>query len=83
MGHPVDGRIRVVAAIANLDNYPGGYLAGKQVFLLMTERINTATKRVRERIAHLSKVDEVTSNQLRDLSYQLDKQVWEFRVTQQ
>ncbi|WP_262903471.1 ferritin-like domain-containing protein [Hymenobacter psoromatis] len=81
VGHPVDGRTSVVAATANLDNYPGGYLSDKQVLILMTERINTVAKR--ERIAHLSKVDEVTSNQLQDLSYQLDKQVWKFRVMQQ
>jgi len=83
VGHPVDGRTSVVAATANLDNYPGGYLSDKQVLILMTERINIVAKRVRERVAHMSKVDEVTSNQLQDLSYQLDKQVWKFRVMQQ
>ncbi|AMR29711.1 DNA starvation/stationary phase protection protein [Hymenobacter psoromatis] len=83
VGNPVDGRTSVVAATANLGNYPGGYLSDKQVLILMTERINTVAKRVRERIAHMSKVDEVTSNQLQDLSYQLDKQVWKFRVMQQ
>ena len=83
VGHPVDGRTSVVAATANLDNYPGGYLSDKQVLILMDERINIVAKRVRVRIAHMSKVDEVTSNQLQDLSYLLDKQVWKFRVMQQ
>jgi starvation-inducible DNA-binding protein len=83
VGNPVDGRTSVVAATANLDNFPGGFLSDKQVLILMSERINIVAKRVRERIAHMSKVDEVTSNQLQDLSYQLDKQVWKFRVMQQ
>jgi starvation-inducible DNA-binding protein len=38
---------------------------------------------VRQRIEHLSKVDEVTSNKLQDLSYELDKHVWKFRVHMQ
>lgn len=83
VGHPVDGRTSVVAATANLDNYPGGFLSDKQVLILMTERINIVAKRVRERITHMNKVDDVTSNLLQDLSYQLDKHVWKFRVMQQ
>ena len=83
VGHPVDGRTSVVTATANLDGYPSGYLSDKQVLILMTERINTVAKRVRQRIEHMSKVDEVTSNQLQELSYELDKQVWKFRVMQQ
>ena len=76
VGYPVDGRPGVVAATSNLGELPGGYLTDKQVLILMTERITTVAKRVRQRIEHLSKVDEVTSNQLQDLSYQLDKHVW-------
>ncbi|TDN38412.1 DNA starvation/stationary phase protection protein [Hymenobacter sp. UV11] len=83
VGHPIDGRTSVIAATANLGGYPGGYLSDKQVLILMTERINTVAKRVRQRIEHMSKVDEVTSNQLQELSYALDKQVWKFRVMQQ
>lgn len=83
VGHPIDGRTSVVTATANLDGYPGGYLSDKQVLILMTERINTVAKRVRQRIEHLSKVDETTSNLLQELSYTLDKHVWKFRVMQQ
>jgi len=49
----------------------------------MTERITTVAKRVRQRIERMSKVDEVTSNKLQDLSYELDKHVWQFRVQMQ
>lgn len=49
----------------------------------MTQRITTVGQRVRQRIEHLSQVDEVTSNKLQDLSYELDKQVWQFRVHMQ
>ena len=83
VGNPVDGRTSVVAATANLGEFPGGYLSDKQVLILMTERITTVAKRVRQRIEHLSKVDEVTSNKLQDLSYELDKHVWQFRVLMQ
>ena len=83
VGHPIDGRTGVVAATSNLGEMPGGYLTDKQVLILMTERITTVAKRVRERIARMSKVDEVTSNQLQDLSYVLDKHVWQFRVHMQ
>ena len=83
VGNPVDGRTGVVAATANLGEFPGGYLSDKQVLILMTERITTVAKRVRQRIEHLSKVDEVTSNKLQDLSYELDKHVWQFRVQMQ
>lgn len=83
VGRPIDGRSSVVAATANLGGYPGGYLSDKQVLILLDERINTVAKRVRERINQLDKVDQVTSNQLQDLSYELDKQVWKFRVMMQ
>lgn len=83
VGNPIDGRTGVVAATANLGDFPGGYLSDKQVLIIMTERITTVAKRVRQRIDHLSKVDEVTSNQLQELSYELDKHVWQFRVHMQ
>ncbi|MDQ2794425.1 MAG: DNA starvation/stationary phase protection protein [Bacteroidota bacterium] len=83
VGNPIDGRVGVVAATANLGDFPGGFLSDKQVLILMTERINTVAKRVRQRIETMSKVDETTSNQLQELSYALDKQVWQFRVMMQ
>ncbi len=83
VGNPVDGRTGVIAATANLGEFPGGYLSDKQVLILMTERITTVAKRVRQRIERMSKVDEVTSNKLQDLSYELDKHVWQFRVQMQ
>ena len=83
VGRPIDGRTGVVAATANLGEMPGGFLTDKQVLLLMTERITTVAKRVRQRIERISKVDEVTSNKLQDLSYELDKHVWQFRVHMQ
>ncbi len=83
VGNPIDGRTAVVAATSNLGEFPGGYLSDKQVLILMTERITAVARRVRQRIDHLSKVDEVTSNQLQELSYELDKHVWQFRVHMQ
>jgi starvation-inducible DNA-binding protein len=83
VGNPADGRPSVVASTANLGEFPGGFLTDKQVLEVMTERITKVGQRVRKRIEHLSKVDEVTSNKLQDLSYELDKQIWQFRVHMQ
>lgn len=83
IGNPVDGRPGVIVATANLGEFPGGFLTDKQVLILMTQHIDIVAKRVRQRIEHLSKIDEVTSNKLQDLSYQLDQHVWKFRVHMQ
>ena len=83
VGRPIDGRTPVVASQANLGGYPGGFLEDRQVLDLMSSRIDIVAKRVRERIDRIGKVDDVTSNLLQELSYALDKQVWQLRVTQQ
>ena len=46
--------------------------------------IGTVAKRVRQRIDSISKNgDDVTSNKFQDLSYELDHQIWQFRVHMQ
>lgn len=83
IGNPVDGRPAAIAATANLGEFPGGFLSDKQVLILLAQHTDTVAKRVRQRIEHLSKIDEVTSNKLQDLSYELDKHVWKYRVHMQ
>ena len=84
IGSPFYGRTDVIVQTANLSKFPTGFLSDKQVLDIMTERIFTIEKRVRQRIESTGKVsDEVTSNKLQDLSYELDKQVWQFRVHMQ
>jgi starvation-inducible DNA-binding protein len=84
IGSPADGRTDVIVQTVNLPKFPGGFLSDKQVLEIMTERIFTIAKRVRQRIESSGKVgDEVTSNKFQDLSYELDKQVWQFRVHMQ
>ena len=83
IGSPIDGRTAIVAQTANLGDFPAGYLADRQVLALMTERIYTVGVRTRQRIEQLSQVDETTSNLLQELSYALDKQVWQLRVHMQ
>jgi starvation-inducible DNA-binding protein len=81
IGIPADGRTETIVQTANLPKFPAGFLSDKQVLDIMTERIFTIAKRVRQRIESTGKVgDEVTSNKFQDLSYELDKQVWQFRV---
>ncbi len=84
IGQPVDGRTETIVNTANLPKFPGGFLSDRQVLEIMTERIYTIAKRVRTRIESTGKNgDEVTSNKFQDLSYELDKQVWQFRVHMQ
>ncbi|SDY65207.1 Dps family protein [Hymenobacter psychrophilus] len=83
VGRPIDGRTPVVASQANLEAFPGGFLEDRQVLDLMSSRVDMVAKRVRERIERVGKIDETTSNLLQELSYALDKQAWQLRVTQQ
>ena len=84
IGHPADGRTSTIVETANLPKFPGGFLSDRQVLEIMTERIYTIAKRVRARVESTAKNgDEVTSNKFQDLSYVLDKQVWQFRVHMQ
>ena len=84
IGNPADGRTDIIVQTVNLPKFPEGYLSDKQVLEIMTERIFTVAKRVRQRVESTGKIgDEVTSNKFQDLSYELDKQVWQFRVHMQ
>jgi starvation-inducible DNA-binding protein len=83
IGLPADGRTSTIVETANLPKFPGGFLSDRQVLEIMTERIYTIAKRVRARVESTGKNDEVTSNKFQDLSYELDKQVWQFRVHMQ
>ncbi|GAB4017423.1 Dps family protein [Spirosoma koreense] len=84
IGIPTDGRTETIVKTANLPQFPAGFLSDRQVLAIMTERIFTIAKRVRQRVESTSKNgDEVTSNKFQDLSYMLDKQVWQFRVHMQ
>ena len=83
VGLPADCRPGTVVNTADLAEFPAGFLTDKHVPELMTHRLTTVGQRVRQRILHLSQVDEVTSNKLQDLSYELDKQVWQLRAHMQ
>jgi len=83
IGINIDGRSETVTKTANLGLTPTGAISNKVVLDLMSEKIFTVALRVRQRITQLAKMDEVSSNLLQDLSYKLDKQVWQLRVHQQ
>ena len=84
IGIPTDGRTETIVQTANLPKLPAGFLSDRQVLEIMTERIFTIAKQVRSRVESTAKNgDEVTSNKFQALSYELDKQVWQFRVHMQ
>jgi starvation-inducible DNA-binding protein len=83
IGAQVDGRSQTVAKTANIETIPAGAITDKLVLDLMSEHIYLVAVRTRQRITKLSKLDEVSSNLLQDLSYKLDKQVWQLRAHQQ
>ncbi len=80
IGAPIDGRTKTVAQTARLGDFPEGFLTGWQALTMLTERIYQVAVRIRTRTGQLSEVDETTSNVFQDLSYALDKQVWQLRV---
>ena len=83
IGVYADGRTEIVAKTAYIGAIPPGSLTDKQVLDLMSEHLHIVAIRTRQRISKLGKLDEVSSNLLQDLSYKLDKQVWQLRVMQQ
>ena len=83
IGMNVDSRTEVVLKTANIGSIPPGAISDKQVLDLMSEHVYTVAVRTRQRITKFSKLDEVSSNLLQDLSYKLDKQVWQLRAHQQ
>jgi starvation-inducible DNA-binding protein len=83
IGTHVDGRTETVAKTANLGVVPTGAIPDKQVLDLFSDHVFTVAVRTRQRIVRLSKLDEVSSNLFQELSYKLDKQVWQLRAHQQ
>ncbi len=84
IGIAADGRTTTIVKTVDMPDFPGGFLTDQQVLQIMTERIFTVATRVRQRIESTQKNgDEVSSNKFQDLSYELDKQVWKFRVHMQ
>ena len=72
-----------VVDTTDLGEFPAGFLTDKHMLELMTDRLTLVGQRVRQRILHQSQVDEVTSNKLQDLSYELNQQVWQLRAHMQ
>jgi len=83
IGANVDGSSETVSKTANIGTIPKGPISDKQMLDLMSSHIFMVAVRVRQRIDKFGKLDEVSSNLLQELSYKLDKQVWQLRVHQQ
>ena len=83
IGAQVDGTAETTFKTANLGMIPKGAITDKQVLDLMSDHLYIMGVRIRQRITKLGKLDEVSSNLLQDLSYKIDKQVWQLRVQQQ
>jgi starvation-inducible DNA-binding protein len=83
IGSQVDGRAETTFKTANLGVIPAGAITDKQVLDLMSDPLYMMGVRIRQRITKLGKLDEISSNLLQDLSYKINKQVWQLRVQQQ
>lgn len=56
IGIPTDGRTETIVQTADLPKFPAGFLSDRQVLEIMTERIFTIAKRVRQRVESISKM---------------------------
>ncbi len=80
VGYSIDGRYSTVAKTTKLPDLPAGYVTDNDSIKLMIERVTVLQKEVYEDIDATEKSDPVTSNQLQDLAYGIDKNLWQLRI---
>ena len=80
MGYSVDGRYSTIARTSTLPEMPAGYITDDDSLKLMIERVTVLDKEIYSDIAALNNSDPVTSNQLQDLAYVTDKNLWQLRI---
>ncbi len=79
LGVSPSGQANEVSDNANLSQIPLGFLKDVQVIDLMTERVGTTCRNIRERMARIEDVDTVTADLLHGILEGLEKQLWMLR----
>lgn len=80
VGYSIDGRYSTIAKTTKLPELPAGYITDNDSIKLQIDRVTVLQKEVYSDIEATEKSDPVTSNQLQDLAYGIDKNLWQLRV---
>jgi len=80
VGYSIDGRYSTIAKTSKLPDLPPGYVTDNDSIKLMIDRVTVLQKEVYADIDATEKSDPVTSNQLQDLAYGIDKNLWQLRI---
>lgn len=78
LGLPPDGRPETIATAYTLPSPKDGWQRDNDVVSLMTETLEAAIGRLRERIGATEKADPVTQDLLIGITAELEKQRWMF-----
>ncbi|MFD4608794.1 Dps family protein [Streptomyces sp. NPDC058440] len=78
LGVPPDGRPETIASAFTLPGPKDGWVRDAEVVEIMVESLETAIKRLRERIDATEKPDPVTQDLLITITAELEKQHWMF-----
>jgi len=81
--HSADGRPKVVSQTAQLPVFPEGFLNDYEVVDVLSQRLNTVTQRVRDRINTLDEFDLVSQDVLIEVERDLAEHLWMLREFQQ
>ncbi|MFD4950080.1 MULTISPECIES: Dps family protein [unclassified Streptomyces] len=78
LGVPPDGRPETIASAFTLPGPKDGWVRDAEVVEIMVESLETAIKRLRERVDATEKPDPVTQDLLITITAELEKQHWMF-----
>lgn len=80
IGESPDGRAETVAATTTLDPIDGGPLEADKTYLLMAEKVQAVSDKIKESIKPVDDVDPVSGDLLIAASEALDVQAWFLRA---
>ena len=80
VGYTIDGRYTTIARTTTLPPLPAGVITDNESLKLQIDRVTILQKEVYDDIDALEKSDPVTANQLQDLAYGIDKNLWQMRI---
>ncbi|MEU4657564.1 DNA starvation/stationary phase protection protein [Streptomyces sp. NPDC023723] len=78
LGMPADGRPETIATAFTLPSPKNGWIRDEDAVALMTETLQEAIARLRERIKATDEPDSVTQDLLISITAELEKQRWMF-----
>ena len=80
LGYSVDGRYATIARTTTIPEFPAGYITDNESIKLLVDRVTVLQKEVYRDIRETEQSDPPTSNNLQDLAYEVDKNLWQLRI---